>query len=66
MITDAMRERWRSRLETIYLAVDANELNLSNWDTVFFEDVYERVIDQGQDLSWKQERQLSRIYGLIS
>lgn len=65
MITDAMREKWKVKLEAIFKAVDEGALKLNLWETGFFENVYYKVMDRGWDLSWKQEKNLTKIYNKL-
>lgn len=47
------------------LAIADGELKLNYGETEFFESIYYKVIDRGWDLSWKQEKNLTRIYNKL-
>ncbi len=65
MITDTTREKWRSRCETIFDAVNDGVLHLDSWESEFFENVYDLVICKKHDLSMRQSMHLGKIYGRV-
>ena len=65
MITEDMRSKWKNQIEIIQGSYDADQLDMNDWEIGFFDSIYDKVINQGQDLSWKQSKVLSELYGKI-
>ncbi len=65
MISDETREKWETKIETIFEAAEVGQCEMNDWETDFMENIHNRVIYQNQDLSWKQSKTLNAIYERI-
>ena len=65
MITDETRKKWKDKIETIFEAAEYSQIELNEWETEFFDSVYQRVIYENKDLSMKQSISLNKIYEKI-
>lgn len=66
MISDETREKWKNKIETIFGASEVGQCELNEWETDFFNSIYNRVIYEDKDLSWKQSKALNKIYERIT
>ena len=65
MISDETREKWKTKVETIFEACEVGQCELNEWETDFFNSIYNQVIEQVKDLSWKQSQALNKIYAKV-
>ena len=66
MISDATRDKWRTKLDTVLEAHKVCQIELNDWETDFFNSIYTRVFAENKDLTWKQSQSLNKIYERIT
>ncbi len=64
-ITDRIRGKWRHKLDVIFVSVDEGSLQLDDYDTKFFDHMYDLVMNKGHDMTWAQGKHLSTIFDKI-
>ena len=61
MISDETRDKWKTKIETIFEAAEVSQIELNDWETDFMESIHNQVVYQNKDLSWKQSQALNKI-----
>ena len=65
VISDETRDKWKTKIETIFEALNEGQINLNDWEIDFFTSIYGNVINEEKDLSWKQSQALNKLYERI-
>ena len=66
MISDVTRDKWRTKINTILEAYNDQVFHLNDWELDFMETMQSSIIEQNNDLSWKQSQALNKIYKRIT
>lgn len=65
MISEETRKKWKEKIETIYQASEVNQIEFNDWEGDFFDSIYQQIMCDNKDLSWKQSQALNRLYEKI-
>jgi len=63
--TKEQREKWIKKIEVIYKAMNLGCLNLTDWELDFYDNIYNKVIENKEDISFKQSCCLNKIFNKI-